>query len=166
MSQRYLPGRVGFQGGIITGFKDRLTRAEVDAGLENIVNRKTQPTKLFELICARPMSKLLSSFSRTFATLTASASVRGCCFNWALPLILILYGPFADSWPTMYAIVNGETSGAHLCASPQLHQRQAQQWHCHNKQGRPAQEPGVLDVYSFTFHRVIVISTTFVYDKG
>ncbi len=119
MSQRNLPGWIGFQGAIITGFKDGLARPQVDAGLENIVNRKTQPTKLFELICARPISKLLLSFSRTFETLTASASVRGCCFNWVLPpLILILYGPFEDSWPTMYAIVKGETSGAHLCASP------------------------------------------------
>jgi hypothetical protein len=65
----------------------------------------------------------------------------------------------------MYAIVKGETSGAHLCA-PQLHLRQAQHWRGQHKQGRPEREPEVLDVYSFTFHRVIVISTTYVYDKG
>nr|WP_158609877.1 hypothetical protein [Klebsiella pneumoniae] len=80
MSQRNLPGWVGFQGAIITGFKDGLARPQVDAGFENIVNRKTSPLN-YLLICARPISKLLLSFSRTFATLTASASVRGCCFN-------------------------------------------------------------------------------------
>ncbi|MFT8297969.1 hypothetical protein [Salmonella enterica] len=42
MSQRNLPGWVGFLGAIITGFKDGLARPQVDAGFENIVNRKTQ----------------------------------------------------------------------------------------------------------------------------
>ncbi|EPG9848833.1 TPA: hypothetical protein ACIIT9_005318, partial [Klebsiella pneumoniae] len=56
---------------------------------------------------------------------------------------------------------------AHISAQAwQLHLRQAQHWHGQHKQGRPEREPEVLDVYSFTFHRVIVISTTYVYDKG